>query len=370
MEFADFASRLYGILGGEDQGEFVRELFMQIVVFPDNQIDTNTVIDQAPSTFKNYFRGKRKIGVFTKKIVKNIEPEIFRHYIEGFGDTVIDNLVEAFEDVCPEINSDNAAYVLAGLFKNIILDAAGGKAKPDKVLQDKGKALTDIDVRLLLEAHSACPYSGCGMPFRESIGGEIELFYNVVKINENGNADYDNLLMVCPRCAHIIETHRSEAMTAQLKQIKKELTEAEANSAILISEVLDEHIKSVLEKIKTADEQELIELNYSPVSIREKIYKENNALYYKIRGFAIPYYYKIDEWLKEMDQDGSTHYSTLCSRIKICWLKLKERKISQTEAFNRLTDWMVEKTGEDRTACEAVISYFVQKCEVFDAITE
>ncbi len=370
MEFKDFAALLHSVLGGDDQGTFVRELFMQITVFPEEQIDSNVVMEQSSNTFKDYFRGRRKIGVFAKKILPNINPEFFRQYIEGLGDTVIDNLVEVFEDVCPEIDSDNAAYMLSDLFKKIIFDAAAGKSTSQTKQKNEGKCFTDIDAQLYLETSGKCPYNGCGIALKESISGKVELLYDVVRINEHKNADYENLLMVCPKCAHIIKTHHTEAMTERLRQIKKELTEAEEISAILVSEVLDNQIKSVLTKIKTADEEELIELNYNPVSIREKIPKENNALYFKIRGFVMSYFFKIDEWLKEMDQDGSTHYSTLCSNIKICWIKLRLRNISQTEAFSYLTDWMIEKTGEDRTPCEAVISYFVQKCEVFDAITE
>ena len=35
-----------------------------------------------------------------------------------------------------------------------------------------------------------------------------------------------------------------------------------------------------------------------------------------------------------------------------------------------MVDWLQRGTNEDRGACEVVISYFIQKCEVFDVIAE
>ena len=41
------------------------------------------------------------------------------------------------------------------------------------------------------------------------------------------------------------------------------------------------------------------------------------------------------------------------------------------QIFNQMVDWLMTKTlSESKEACEIVISFFVQNCEVFREITE
>ncbi|WP_394804263.1 MULTISPECIES: ABC-three component system protein [Oscillospiraceae] len=35
-----------------------------------------------------------------------------------------------------------------------------------------------------------------------------------------------------------------------------------------------------------------------------------------------------------------------------------------------MVDWLQDATHENRSSCKVIISYFIQKYEVFDAITE
>ena len=52
------------------------------------------------------------------------------------------------------------------------------------------------------------------------------------------------------------------------------------------------------------------------------------------------------------------------------YVNLSEMGLSQNEIFEKMVDWLQDATHEDRGSCGVIISYFIQKCEVFDAITE
>lgn len=68
---------------------------------------------------------------------------------------------------------------------------------------------------------------------------------------------------------------------ARLKEIKKDLFQNEAGSKVLSTEQLEHDIEAVLEKIVITPPSELVQLNYEPVSVRQKIRSDNNTLYMK-----------------------------------------------------------------------------------------
>lgn len=370
MLFVEFAKRLHDVLGGENTGEFTRELFANITDFPDEMKDDNPVIDQSDQTFKSYFNGTRPIRAFTKKIIRYVEPELFKSYIGGMGDGTAENLVQKFEKDCPGINSYNVTEVLARLFENILLEiSSSGKTLP---VTNKGKGLLkdNMGIRLVIETDATCPNDWCSNSLQVDYGDRVDLIYEVLKIDESGAEEFENLLAVCPECASKIKQNHTAQMTNRLVEIKHRLMEIDRQSSILTSERLEKGVEKVLEKISIADEDELVPLNYNPVPVRQKIEKKYNPLYFKVKAYVIPYFDKVDDWLKQMDQDGRQHYRAFSNAMKINWLKLKMDDVSQPDAFEQLVNWLETNTHEDRMACEIVVSYFIQKCEVFDAITE
>lgn len=370
MLFVEFAKRLHDVLGGENTGEFIRELFANITDFPEEMRDDNPVIDQSDQTFKSYFNGTRPIRAFTKKIIRYIEPEFFKDYINGFGDGTAENLVKKFEHDCPGITVYNVGEVLAKLFENILLEiSSAGKALP---VSNKGTGLLkdNIGIRLVIETDATCPNDWCANSLQVDNGSRVDLIYEVLKIDEAGPAEFENLIALCPECANKIKQNRTSEITSRLLEIKHHLMEMDRQSAVLTSEKLEKGVEKVLEKISIADEEELVPLNYNPVPVRQKIEKKYNPLYFKVKGYVVPYFEKVDDWLKQMDQDGRQHYRSFSNAMKINWLKLKMDDVSQPDAFEQLVNWLETNTHEDKMACEIVVSYFIQKCEVFDAITE
>ena len=61
----------------------------------------------------------------------------------------------------------------------------------------------------------------------------------------------------------------------------------------------------------------------------------------------------------------------LSLQIKCCFIKMEGISENKSDIFDHLVDWIKSKTrSTSKDACEAVISFFVQNCEVFHEITE
>ena len=57
--------------------------------------------------------------------------------------------------------------------------------------------------------------------------------------------------------------------------------------------------------------------------------------------------------------------------MKTAFLEAEEKLSNKNDIFNHLSKWLHTKVpGSTIEACEAVISFFIQDCEVFREITE
>ena len=83
------------------------------------------------------------------------------------------------------------------------------------------------------------------------------------------------------------------------------------------------------------------------------------------------YYPYIRDCFKELEGLNGFRLTVLSLQIKSCFIKLEGISDNKTDIFNQLVDWVMTKTlSTSRDACEAVVSFFVQNCEVFYEITE
>ena len=63
--------------------------------------------------------------------------------------------------------------------------------------------------------------------------------------------------------------------------------------------------------------------------------------------------------------------TALSLQIKSCFIKLDALSDNKADIFDELVAWVMRKTlSTSNDACEAVVSFFVQNCEVFHEITE
>ena len=83
------------------------------------------------------------------------------------------------------------------------------------------------------------------------------------------------------------------------------------------------------------------------------------------------YYTFIRGLFDDVESSSSFSFEVLSSEIKASFIKLSKLTDNKEEIFNQMVDWVRRKTFSSSVpACEAVVSFFVQNCEVFYEITE
>lgn len=385
MKFAEFARRLKKIISGSDSvsgGAFAKELFKNILDIKDGKLDLDAGV--APSSYRAYFRGDRDITGFAPKIRKYVEPELFYSYINGQGEEAQRDIFKEFAADCPGMTDRNIPEKMAEFFKKIIVDACPvKKKKPVKKTPSKEEPIIKADFVLLDECGNKCPLCKSklsetkkGVPIRKF----ERIFIFPLNLDAAERAEFeeleeapadlhslDNQTLLCKKCAELYQIDTTPSEYANLMQLKRTL----AYIAELDAEAYDINVEHGIDKIldalsglKSIPEKE-DKTKWEAFRVDKKI-PDNIMLQDMVTDFVLKYYRYIEKQYKQREREGKLRFRKVKNEISQCFELYDEAELAQEDIFNRLVAWLKEKTHcDDDVACVAMVSFFVQNCEVF-----
>ena len=330
------------------------------------------------------YSGKRDFPKQKARIIKSrYFPRRFGEEITALGKTARGEMVAALAKhniICSVETLPQICIELMGLF----FDAAAiGISEIDSSLVGDGKELTipvyeDADlkkkygVHLLAEARQLCPYDRCFKPLYQAKEDKSAFDYSVVQINPRLKRDTaDNLIALCPECARKYMFSLTPEKVERLEDIKLKLTSLMEALESMSEEKIVAGVERVLQKIAAIPFDQVLELKYDPAQVIKKMDKSDPALYIEIHGLAGRYYPDVEGIFKQMEAENLCDYDKFCYQMKFQYKALAgQGTLSQREIYDGLSEWVHETTHEDMSFCKVVVSFFVQKCEVFDVISE
>ena len=176
---------------------------------------------------------------------------------------------------------------------------------------------------------------------------EVELLKDEERLSKDVNS-LANVIAVCRICHKKFDTPRTiEEYRSWVRLKKKLLQDAQLNDESL--------------------EEDLVRLSYESLKIEQKA---NDTLPFAIKrtikNDVVDYFDYIHKIFIEMDKVTPYKFDTLAAQIKAFYGKTMQINPNQEFVYASLVDWLNEKTGSySRRACEIVIAYFIQDCEVF-----
>ena len=175
----------------------------------------------------------------------------------------------------------------------------------------------------------------------------------------------DNLIALCDHCA---EDYLSDPTAEEYQRIyglKKVLARNYKAKESVNAVDLEEDIRIVLDVLANVDDSvQLVPLEYEALHIDEKFEAKNYMLKTETQIKVLQYYRYIESIFSESETD----FDLIASEVKISSQKLKKSGMSQSDVIDYLTDWIRNKTNlgtDSRPACNAVVAFFIQNCEVF-----
>jgi len=88
--------------------------------------------------------------------------------------------------------------------------------------------------------------------------------------------------------------------------------------------------------------------------------------------FNVTHYYEsVNAALDRLSGENRLNVTKFAMNVRRMFEDACERLSSQSEIYHLLIDSLFDKCGhKHKEACAVIVSYFVQRCEVFNEITE
>lgn len=177
----------------------------------------------------------------------------------------------------------------------------------------------------------------------------------------------ENIVFLCRNSHKIQDDQTTEQDYLELYSRKQSRMNA-YRARMEISEIdIEPMLDIIIKNLDKLDPSELHELNYNPVEVAQKI--NEPLLQRNVLNYVTQYYDYIRIQLQQLDIISAGRSQLIAHSINGCFLKEKflSLLLSQDDIFNAIVCWLKSKIGGSQIACEIIISFFVQTCEVFDA---
>ena len=200
-----------------------------------------------------------------------------------------------------------------------------------------------------------------------------EQFETLAGLRRLGNTceDYENKIALCKNCHSTQDYHTTEDDYLSLLSIKEKLMKISALEEIASELSLEDSISNVVEKICQLRAEDITDLNYSPLTLSRKFSPADRSLKVKIAGYVTEYYPFIRNLFRDMEGKNGFRLEVISMQVRCCFIKMTDITEDKEVIFDNMVQWLQTKTQcQSTSACEAVISFFVQNCEVFNEITE
>lgn len=394
ISFSMFVQMLHRYLSGGMSGYgFTRFLFNLVTDYEDFE---NSPAKRSDESFKKYFAGSVSIKSYVKRIREHIVMDDFVSWLYQANETESEKLREELADYLPTSVTYDFPEACAKLFRSILDNP--DPASEDTTIQTTASLQFELTYELETEAsmlRDECSNKCllCGkrlkkwtkvqiIPPKLGYKERVALRKAVVQLCDeslvpdfDGEFDYsspDNNALLTVDCAADYRSKFTIEKCAELMVNKLKAKQSYAAQLIMDSIDLDDALRELLDSLdELIDPKAVEELRYKPKKIEEKIDPKSHVLKSEIDDRVNRYYGFIQEELGRRDGNDEFDSDDLCHSIKKCYKKLNKAGETQDHIYDMMAHWVSESTGASNlAACRVFIAFFVQNCEVFDAIPE
>ena len=356
---------------------YCRELFAQLTEVSEEE--WGTLKDpETKITKEATLRSFTKRGLsrkFAQAIVYRLAPDNLAARINERPVATRQLLSEDLSAYVPEVTADTVGKVIADMMVDIIRRTAG-LVSQDALKQEKQRELfadwkTKYGDYLYEECDGFCPFPGCGKQLSAVADSKVSRVYEISLVDKTKKVTTDNLIALCPMCHATYQMDDSKAKTKELANVKALLITHGQSARLLDGIALEKGIVGVLRRLADLKEKAFFKAELDPKELTKKVNPTDNyILYLTVKNNVTTYFLKIREIMTNLDRRGLIDYEALQDQMKAIYKRLKKSHLSQMEIFREITEKLHRTSLQDDVYCQIVVCYFIQSCEVFDAVAE
>ena len=293
--------------------------------------------------------------------------------IDGLEDKVRQSLVDQVKPEFPSASIDNIGEVITGALTDALTAVITDPVVKGTAVQAQREASTRAVRNRLLpllmqSAGDFCQMPGCSRTlYGENDTGEKIPMCTAKMVDPDGDeADLQNLVAMCPDCAPKY-TGNDPATRAALQAAKQQAEDRQQAHAQLIPTGLEPQIREVVASVASLPPAtQVTSENWNAYEVRRKI-TQAHMLAHKVESYVAGYFDFIENTTQGLDQQGTLNFGRVQRAFGSQYDRLADTGQGQEQVFDAMVDWLMTATSGQRTPCEALVSYFVQLCEVFRA---
>ncbi len=199
-----------------------------------------------------------------------------------------------------------------------------------------------------------------------------KILADVERLGANSE-DIKNLIALCSRCHTNFDANMTAESYNKMLQLKKDFMSIQNSKYDLSATDIEKEIFEVIDSISNFSDDDLsgiAKMEYSALCIDQKIEGSYRPLRSKITGYVYEYFNIVNRELINIDKTKSKGFEIIAKEINLAYTKSAALSDNKEIIFSTLVDWLKTKSCGEITACEIIISYFIQNCQVYDKITK
>lgn len=282
--------------------------------------------------------------------------------------------------------TDDDCFYIAGKVLSKIFEFRSKKkndVKPEDI--EENAFVQDTDIIFLQEAGNKCPLCskqliinkyGKKLPQYRTVliyplnnEKEIRDKFNAIKKAPTDKGADENKIPLCLNCANSYEMDPTIDDYKKLVKIKEQALNTAQLDQNLQNATLEQQIGKVVKKISKLKSEDLqsIKVEMNPVAVKEKI-PNPLILQLKVTNMVQLFYNIINQQLVQLSEASDFDFDVVMYQVSIAYKKICKYSHTREEQFQTMVKWLQKElslSDEYSTACEFVISFFIQNCEVF-----
>jgi len=351
---------------------------------------TNEALTADPRSIADYF--KKNVLILLDSNKKNLIILALKDIIASDKaikpDTIIENVNGMTKEAILKCNEFVFEDLIAGIFLYIVLNLENRKCEnnvkeiTEEYIQSFKCEKDNISFISAYNSFSTITNSEMHINTRALVlltetGGRCQKCSRILGIKKEGNdINYAKIvrlsendeIVLCVDCEREIQTASEEEILTLISEkhdLESLLLVRDATSRYTI----EKQIEQVLREVDLMDVTDSTQLKIKPVKVENKITEKRlkSRVLHNVRQL----YEGVNDALDRLSGENKLNVDGFAKIIRRMYEDASESKMTQSDIYNLLVETLFEKTGRKyREACEIIISYFVQRCEVFDEITK
>lgn len=182
--------------------------------------------------------------------------------------------------------------------------------------------------------------------------------------------DPDNIVPLCLNCHGQFDKPRTASEYLHLYQIKLEALQDERQRSLASQYPLEQQITAVVAHLHgaTVEEDSSTVLALTPKAVDEKLDMTMPApTKRKVRNAVEDYFRHVQVAFLELERNDPGCSEQIFIQVKSFYVMQKRQGLTQAQVFANLVAWIrIRAKAETLESAEAVASFFIQNCEVFE----